>query len=116
MASISLNATSFTPGGIDEDREKIGSAIQAANGARRFAHRAIKRSWTLTWSGVTATVRDQVRTIYALTTTFTYVDENSNSITVFCPPGGFASKVSLITVESGATTLRYDVTLKIVEA
>lgn len=116
MATISLGGTSLTPNGIDEDRAKIGSEIQAANGARRFAHRAIKREWTLTWSRITSTVRDQLRAVYALTATFTYIDENSNSITVFCPPGGFTCKVGAVTYESGATTLRYDVTLKIREA
>lgn len=116
MASISLNGTSFTPSGIDEAREKIGSVIAAANGSRRFAHRAHKREWTLTWTNVAATVRDAVRTIYALTTTFTYVDENSNSITVLCLPGGFQSSVSLISYEGGALTLRYTVTLKVSEA
>lgn len=116
MATISLNGTSFTPSGVDETREKIGSAIQAANGARRFAHRAHKRTWTLTWTHVTATVRDAVRAIYALTTTFAYVDENANSVTCLCLPGGFQSSVSAITYEGGALTLRYTVTLTVSEA
>ncbi len=116
MATISLNGTSFTPSGIDMAREKIGSVITAANGARRFAHRAHKREWTLTWANVTATVRDQVRTVYALTTSFTYIDENSNSITVLCLPGGYQETVSLISYEGGAVTLRYTVTLNLSEA
>ncbi len=115
MATISLAGTSFTPSSIDESREKIGTVITAANGARRFAHRNHKREWTLTWKDVTATVRDQVRTVYALTTTFAYVDENANSVTCLCLPGGFQSSISTITYE-GAVTLRYTVTLKVSEA
>lgn len=116
MATISLGGTSFTPSGVDMAREKIGTAIQAANGSRRFAHRAHKREWTLTWTNVTAAVRDQVRTVHALTTTFTFVDQNSNSITVLCLPGSYQESVSTISYEGAAVTLRYTVTLKVSEA
>jgi methionyl-tRNA formyltransferase len=116
MASISLNATTFYPADIEETREKIGTEIAAANGARRFAHRAEKRSWTLTWNRVTAAVRTQIRAVHVLTTTFTYIDEAGTSFTVLCLPGAYRSSIGLIGMPGGVLTLYYNVTLTIHEA
>ena len=109
---ISLNGTAYTPSGVEESLEKIGAERTAANGARRFVHRATKREWRLSWQRVTASVRSSVRGVYALTTAFAYVDEDGASYTVYCPPGGFRSSISLI---APGVTLYYDVELTLKE-
>jgi len=115
MASITLNGTSFTPRDVQEDGDKVGKEIgPAANGARRFAHRANKRQWRLSWRRVLAATRTSVRGIFNLTASFIFVDEAGTSYTVYCPPGGFKSSVSLIA--GAGPTLYYDVELTIKEA
>lgn len=109
---ISLNSVVLTPTDIQEDIDRIGDEIQAANGTRRFAFRANKRQWKIAWRRVLASVRTSVRGIYALTSVFTYIDEDGNSFTVYCPPGGFTSKISAI---SPGVTLYYDIDLTIKE-
>jgi hypothetical protein len=116
MASISLNATTFYPADIEEAPEAIGTPIKAANGARRFAKRADKRVWTLSWNRVTAAVRAQIRAVHALTSTFTYIDEAGTSFTVLCLPGAYRSSIGLIGMPGGVLTLYYNVTLTIHEA
>jgi hypothetical protein len=109
---ISLNATVFTPIDVQETVTKIGDEFQGANGARRFAHRANKREWRISWRRVLASVRTGVRGIYALTSSFTFIDEDGTSYTVFCPPGGYSSSISLI---APGVTLYYDIELTIKE-
>lgn len=116
MAAISLNGTSFTPSDIQTQAEKIGATIQAANGARRWAHRADKRTWTITWALVPLATLTAVRGIFALTATFAFVDENGASVTVLCQEGALTSNVSAIAWEGGAQVLYYDISLTVVEA
>lgn len=116
MAAITLNGTSFTPSDIQTDHEKIGDRIDAANGSRRWAHRADKRTWSISWKAVPLATLTAVRGIFALTSTFTYADENGSSATVFCEAGALSSSVAELAYESGSQVLYYDVTLKLTEA
>jgi len=116
MAAITLNGVSFTPSNIEPAHEKIGTTIQAANGARRWAHRADKRVWTITWDKVALATLTAIRAVFALTSTFTYVDENGVSATVFCQAGALKSSVSEMGMSAGTQVLYYDVTLEITEA
>lgn len=111
---IQLNATNFTPSAIAENAEKVGVPIRAANGTRRFAHRALKKQWELSWETLTLAEVTPIRTIYNLTTTFTYRDENLTSYTVLCD----SDALSITTSDTWPTdnTVYYDVTLTIKEA
>lgn len=116
--SISLNGTTFYVSDINKDTSKIGVTLVAASGRRRFAHRTVsgtpvyKREWSIPWNNVSETVRAAVAAIYALTTTFTFVDEHGTSYTVQCEDGGHSEKINTIVSN---TELTYDLTLKIYE-
>lgn len=116
VTKIQLNGTQFTAGDVQETRVKIGTAIQAANGARRWAHRADKRGWSISWPTATLAELTSIRTIAALTATFTFIDENAASYTVMCQDSPLKSSVAALTIESGAQAIRYSVTLELVEA
>ncbi len=116
VSAITLNSVTFYVDDIATEHEKIGTAIQAANGARRWAHRANKRQWTLTWNTASLTELTAIRAIFALTTTFTFVDENGASATVFCQAGALKSSVDTLAYASGAQVLYYKVTLQLTEA
>lgn len=116
MAPVTLNGTQVYPSNIEQTTDRIGTAIEAANGARRFAHRAYKRTWTITWEAIPEADRATVRTIAALTSTFTFQDETGTSFTAFVDAGAFRSSVSRIATEAGAQVLYYDVALQIREA
>lgn len=116
MGAITLNGTTFYASDVQETGEKIGVAIQAANGARRWAQRANKRSWQISWKDVDVSVQTAVRNVFNLTTTFTFVDENGNSATVLCEAGAFKSTVATIGTVNGAQVLYYNVDLTLMEA
>ena len=114
MASaITLNGVTFYAKDIEESIERVGKDIQAANGARRFAYRARKRVWKITFDGITITVLNQLRTVHGLTTTFTYVDENAVSYTVFCGADALQNARPVI-LQNG--DIEYTATLTIREA
>lgn len=114
--SITLNGTTFHPSPFQVDVTKIGVSLVAASGKRRFVHRLsgatpiYKRVWNLPFENVSETVRAAVAAIYALTTTFTLIDEHGTSYTVQCEDGGYTEQVN--TVVSN-TELTYDLTLKV---
>jgi hypothetical protein len=116
--NITLNGTTFHPSDIAKETSKIGVALVAASGRRRFVHRTssgtpiYKRTWTLPFDNVSETVRLAVAAIYALTTTFTFVDEHGTSYTVQCEDGGYSEKINTIVSN---TELTYDLTLKVLQ-
>jgi hypothetical protein len=113
MAGISLNGTTFHPSDIQADELKIGESLVARSGARTWVQYGTKRSWDLSWKNVAKATRDAVRTIFRLTTTFPYVDEDGVSVTVQCEASGYSSSVATI---EDAATVRYDLKLTIYEA
>lgn len=113
MASITLNANVLTPNKIEHTPEKIGVELVMANGRRRFVHRATKETWSLSWEGITSTVRATLRTIFDLTSTFTYIDQFGVSWSVYCPPGGWKCSIAAILPAGATTELRYTVELQI---
>lgn len=112
----SLNAVTVYPSDIQLETSKIGVPLVAASGARRFVHRLsgatpiYKRQWSLTWNSVPAAVRTVVVGIYALTTTFAFVDQFGVSWTVQTEDDGYSDNVSLI-AQNG--DLYYDIDLTI---
>lgn len=112
-SAISLNGTSFKPKSIDIDEERVGIEFQAVNGARRYAHRAIKRTWKIAWEGIQVAVVNQIRAVNALTTSFTYIDESAASFTVLCGPNALTVGTPTI---SGDGTIYYSASLTIKEA
>lgn len=116
MAAPTLNGVTFYPSDIAPDHEKIGHEIQAADGSRRWAHRADKRTWKIEWKSVPLATLTAVRAIFNLTTTFTFVDENGDAATVFCKAGALSSSVAEIGQNSGGQVLLYNVSLTLTEA
>lgn len=96
MSAIILNGTTYNgaggnpyppdaDGGIDLTPRKIGRLLIAANGARSFVNRGagiVKREWKLTWTNAGTVTYGAVRTLVALTTTFTFTDEFGAPYTV----------------------------------
>lgn len=111
---IVLNGTSFTPSAIDREETKIGNEKRAINGTLRFAHRAFKNRWTITWSGVSPSVVSSVRAIYRLVASFVYFDEDGTQWTVICLPGGFSSTIDAQSISLNGS-MYYEVTLTIDE-
>lgn len=111
---IYLNGVVFKPSSIDRKEDKIGDSKVMANGYKRFYHRAFKNQWQIAWNGVTTDVLNNVRAIYRLTSTFTFVDEQGNSYTVLCLPGGFSSTLDAANISIN-NVVRYDVQLTIDE-
>ena len=115
MAAITLNSTTFYPSDVQETFEKIGVVFEAANGNRRFLHRANKRSWNISFQSVPLATVVALRTIAALTSTFTFTDENSNSFTVFCDTGALKTNVAILAKQSGSQVLYYNADLQLLE-
>lgn len=117
--SITLNGTTFHPSPFSTDVTKIGVTLVAASGKRRFVQRLsgatpiVKRSWSFPFDNVSESVRAAVAGIYALTTTFTLVDEHGTSYTVQCEEGGYSEQINTIVSN---TELTYNLTLKVVQA
>lgn len=117
MATISLNGTTFTPMAVSEQQTKKGTEQESLNGTQRFVHRATKREWTISWKTVSSTVRASVAAVYALTTSFTFIDQFGTSYTVLCKPSGFRSQSSAISTLPSPTnpTIYYDLDLTVAE-
>lgn len=112
-SAITLNGTAFAKcKDVKEEYAKIGSAYQAANGARRFAHRALKRKFVLSFDALTITELNSLRTIQALTTSFAYVNGHGTSVTVICAEDPLQSAVDNI---DQATDVTYTAELTIWE-
>lgn len=115
---ILLNTYSFTPSDIKESEAKIGVVIVAANGRRRFAQAAVgaqpitKRVWSIEWKKVLLATLDQIRLIYRLPSSFTYVSESGETATVICEADALQSTRAFI---AGDGTVYYQVTLVIKE-
>lgn len=94
MADVIINGTTYsgspnTPGtparplSIERVYRKIGRLVEAADGSTSWVHRGLKWTFTITW-GPRASVatKTAVRAIRALTTTFSYTDEEGTVFTV----------------------------------
>jgi hypothetical protein len=112
-SAITLNGTTFAKcTNVEEEDAKIGSAYEAADGTRRFAHRARKRRFVITMEGLSITELNSLRTIQGLTSSFAYVNGHGTSYTVICREDPLQSRVGVI---DGATNLWYDATLTVWE-
>lgn len=109
---IQLNGVTFLVRSADRDDERIGAELQAADGSRRFAFRAVKKKWTIKLEGADEMTVRRLRAVYALTSTFVYVDETGEDWVVFC--GADALKVGTPTMSG--TAIYYDATITVKEA
>lgn len=123
MASnLVLNGTTYsgtplTPGtprkpdSIDLEDEKIGVVLVADNGARRFVLRGTqKKTWTIAWKGAGEATRSALRTLAALTTTWTFVDQLGVSYTVQTEQNDYTENYAFT---DPSNNIYYDLTLKV---
>lgn len=112
--TIAMNGTSFAPTSIEVTTDKIGITKRAANGKLYFYFRANKRKWAMEWNSLQESGVGAIRTIGALTTAFTLVDEAGTSHTVIVPPGGYSQELSAERI-SLANVAYYNVSLQLEE-
>lgn len=111
---ITLNGTQFRPTSVDVEETKIAEEKRMADGTMKSYHRAVKLQWTITWSGLVETSVSAIRTIYRLTTSFTFIDEFGVSWTVVTLSGGLNVSMSAERVRLDGTKY-YDVELIITQ-
>lgn len=111
---IYMNGTQFNPSEVEITEDKIGESRRMGDGTLRYYHRAVKRKWSIKWTGLRETYLPAIRTIFALTTSFTFTDYDSVSYTVLVLPGGFSYTLSAEKVDA-AGVKRYDVQLTLDE-
>lgn len=107
-----LNGVTIYPSTIEENRRRIGLLIEAANGSRRFAHRAFKSTWKITWNRVLAADRDSIKALAETVSTTVFVSDEGVSYNVFIDEDAFTSDVESIGSDG---TLYYNVTLNLRE-
>lgn len=81
-----MNGVAFYPTDITIDEDRKGVVKEMADGSTRFFHKAFKKKWTMTWSNARESVLTQVKTLRALTTSFTLIDAFGVSHTVILLP------------------------------
>lgn len=111
---ISMNSVQFNPTSVEYEEEKIGESRRMGDGTLRYYHRSIKRKWTITWTGLRETYLAAVKSIAALTTSFTFVDYDGVSYTVLILPGGYKHSLNADKVD-GLGVKRYDITITLDE-
>lgn len=99
------------PKGVEHTRKKIGPTVEGIDGTANYFHRAHKRGWVIAWEDAPMATVTEVETIFLLTTTFTYRDENGVALTVQCDSRD--DMVSSISSISGDGTAYYNITLAI---
>ena len=109
---VLLGGNALHPTSVEAIEEKIEDVTRMANGKRRVYHRAIKNSWTLSWTNLPETSLPVIRTLYRYTGTMPFVDVDGVSFTV--QTTGFTHNLSAERT-SMAGVYHYDVTLEITE-
>lgn len=112
---IKLNNVVFHPSEVQQSTTKHGDFRRMWSGILRVWDQGNYRKWTITWSGLHESQLPAVRTIYALSDVFTYVDELAESIIVVCPQDGLKSTLSATNVSTPMHGIFYDVELNIEE-
>lgn len=126
MASnLVLNGTTYSgtptslsnpwkPDSLDLQIAKIGPTLVADDGTRRFVSRGTsKKTWKITWNRANETTRAAVRTLAALTTTWTMVDQLGTSYTVQTEQDDYTEDYAMTTI---ANDLRYKLELTVRQA
>lgn len=114
VAQIKVNGTFVNITRVRRTRQKLGVALTPQNGSRRFAQRAITRTWELHAETVSASVVSVLETAHALTSTFTLIDETATSYTVLCLDEPM--EIETAVQASDLSTMYYTVTLTVAEA
>jgi hypothetical protein len=110
--SPSNTATPCAPIGIQEAIKKIGTLIIGRDGTRNWMHRSVKTGWAIRWEDAPEATKAAIKTIFLLSTTFTYRDETGTAYTVQCDEDDLTSDVSTI----GENETYYSITLQIWQA
>ena len=108
------------PTGLTRKETKIGAALVAASGKRTWVQRVDgasapirKREWEVTWDKGNLTTRNALRTLHALATTWTFVDQDGSSYTVQTEEGDYQE--DYVTTDK-AGNLYYSLKLTVREA
>jgi len=119
MPGISLNGTTFlTASDVPMDVEQIGVLLKMASGTRRWVTRTSggtpirKRTWVLPFKNITEASRAAVQVIANLNTTFTFINQRSESFTCQCESDSYSESIVVINVDG---SFRYDCSLKLYE-
>lgn len=121
--AIALNGTTYNgsggnpqppdANGIRRTDTKVGTLLIAASGRRHWVSRnAVKPTWELTWTNCSAATRNAVRTVAALNTTFTFVDDDGTSWTCQCEDDAFEQQTSF-TKHDGTSLYNVKITMHI---
>jgi hypothetical protein len=116
VQAVTLNGGTHYVSNATRTTRRIGTPMQGANGARRFAHRAVKHDFEVTIEGATEAQRAAFETIANLAGTWTYIDQHGASYTVFCEEDALSDDVTDIATVSGAQVLYYSLTLRFLES
>ena len=116
VQAITINSVTFYVSNVRRNKRRIGTAFEAANGARRFAYRSLKHEFEVTIEDGTEAQRASLAAIAALTTTFPFVDQHGASYTCLCLEDAMSDEISDISTVSGGQQLSYTLTLRFVEA
>jgi hypothetical protein len=111
---IYLNGVQFKPSNIDVSEDKIGVNSRAASGRLKFHLVTTKSQWKISWAMVDTATMNAVRTIYRLTSSFVFIDEQGVSHTVACLPGGFTSTLAATSISIN-NVVHYDVEITLDE-
>ncbi len=111
--SPSNTATPCAPISIQEAIKKIGTLIIGLDGTRNWMHRGVKSGWAIRWEDAPEATRAAIKTIFLLTSTFTYRDETGIAYTVQCDEDDFTSETGTIAPDG---TVYYSITLQIWQA
>jgi hypothetical protein len=104
MPAVTLNSVAFSgsifsdestvrwaPTKVEPQPRKVGELVEGPDGQRTWVHRAAKTDYLLTWDQPCPTyTRDQVKAIFALTSTFTAVLPDA-TLTVQCEEEDFSA-------------------------
>jgi hypothetical protein len=114
VAKIKVNGTFVDITTVRRTIEKLGIALTPQNGSRRFAQRAIKRTWELQTEKISAAIVSTLETAHALTSTFTLIDETNTAYTVLCADDPL--EVETAVQSADLSTMYYNVTMTVKEA
>jgi len=93
---ITLNGTQFHPTSVESEDDRIGETRRMGDATLRYYHRAFKSRWTIHWSGLRENKSEYsaLKTLNAVTTSFTFTDVDGVSFTVLILPGGMKRSLS----------------------
>lgn len=106
-------ASAWRPTGYKASEAKVGATLPAADGTRNRVERAVnKRVYEIAWEPCNLATMQTLRAIQRLTSTFTFVDIEGNSVTVQTEDDTFEPEVAF---SDPANNTYWNVKLKLYE-